>query len=123
MIKTSRSPVLRMAGTDESGFSLIEFVIIIVVVGILVAVAVPIFMNVRSQAETNAVKAAAAHGAVAAAASFAQGPSGPTDPSAAAHSAGSDGISVQLTSGSNATDVCVTATGYSKSATAGPGCP
>ncbi|MDL9981371.1 prepilin-type N-terminal cleavage/methylation domain-containing protein [Microbacterium sp. ASV49] len=113
------------ADSDKSqdGFSLIELIVVVVIIGILVAIAMPIFMNVESNAQTNAVKAAAANGAAAAAASFAQGSSAPTDPSAAAKSAGRDSISVDLTSGTNATDLCVTAKGYAKIATAGPGCP
>lgn len=108
---------------DEKGFSLIELIIVVVILGILVAIAVPIFINIQATANENAVRAAAANGATAAAAAFAgEDLSQTVAPGDAAKSAGTNGIEVKLSPASNSvTNVCVTATKGDVSFTAGPG--
>ncbi|MFB7890764.1 type IV pilin protein [Microbacterium sp. NPDC056044] len=126
---------------DEKGFSLIELIIVVVILGILVAIAIPIFGNIQDTAAKNANSAAAANGATAAAAAFAASDASVT-PASAAASAGSGNIHTVLiqsaTQSTKTTDVCVGAytgsaptswTGITKStpttvaAVAGPGCP
>ncbi len=62
----------RRQGSGESGFSLIELIVVVAILGVLVAIAIPVFGNIQGTARLNATKAVAANGATQATAQLAQ---------------------------------------------------
>ena len=64
----------------EAGFSLIELIIVVVILGILAAIAIPIFLNIQGQAKQNSLATITANAASQAASALAQNSAGATLP-------------------------------------------
>ncbi len=64
---------LKKRRSSDEGFSLIELIVVVAILGILVAIAVPVFGGLQDTAKKNAVESIAANAATQVASNLAQG--------------------------------------------------
>jgi len=128
---TRHLEALKKRRSDDKGFSLIELIVVVAILGILVAIAIPVFGAIQESARENSLKAAAANGATAVSAALADDDAAST-PTTAVTAANDASDEIDLTTANVAGDtldeVCVTASpsttsGWTTAAVStGPGC-
>lgn len=74
MLERMKTVLKNRKAEGDKGFSLVELAVVIVVIGILVAIAIPVFLGIQDGAEKAQVEAAAANGAAIVAGEIASSP-------------------------------------------------
>ena len=119
---------LKKRRSSDEGFSLIELIVVVAVLGILVAIAIPVFGNIQTTAKENTLSTVAANAATSAASQFADGAI--AAPSAAdVSSLAVAGEFTVTVAGADLDDICATAAPVAggpydgiTEGKAGPGC-
>jgi type IV pilus assembly protein PilA len=94
---------IRTAQREESGFTLIELLVVVIIIGILAAIAIPVFLSQRESAWRSSVESDLRNGATAMETYFTQEQAYPNDINADTDFQQSDGVTVAISSGAGST--------------------
>jgi prepilin-type N-terminal cleavage/methylation domain-containing protein len=100
----------------EEGFTLIELLVVVIIIGILAAIAIPVYIGVQNNAKDSAVKSDLGNAKTAVVAYYTENPTATTTPALSdavlgefGYSKGADTVQPTFKTGSTAADFCVQA--------------